>query len=133
MTDELNNVERLEKDAEKLIATLDKLATEVSSYNTAKDELKKTNEGLLNFLSQTKDSVKESQKIVREINKILNSQITEKIEGINLTVSHEIQKMEKKLLGKIDILQRNENIIKILSGISIIAGFSSIIYLFVFK
>lgn len=92
MSDELKNFEKLQKDSEKLINTLDNLYSEVSSYKTAKDELTKANEGLLSFLSLTKELVKESHDTVLEINKLLNSQLIEKIENINLSVVEEMQK-----------------------------------------
>lgn len=74
---------QLEKDANELVNNLDLLYKKAGSYNTAKDELQKTNTELVKLIQETKTLGEESHKIIAKINEIGSGQIFKQLEKID--------------------------------------------------
>ena len=102
---------QLEKDANKLVYNLELLYKKAGSYNTAKDELQKTNTELVKLIQETKILGEESHKIIAKINEIGSGQIFKQLEKIDKTIlsfNNDTQKQFDKnkifILGVIALL-----------------------------
>lgn len=71
---------QVEKDAKELVNNLKVLHEKVGSYQSAKEELDKTNSNLLSFIEKTESLSEKSHKIIEIINKIGSGKIFEKLE-----------------------------------------------------
>lgn len=77
---------QLEKEANKLVNNLELLYKKAGSYNTAKDELLKTNAELIKLIQETKTLGEESHKIIAKINEIGSVQIFKLLEKIDKSI-----------------------------------------------
>ena len=77
---------QLEKDANKLVYNLELLYKKAGSYNTAKEELQKTNAELVSMINETKKLSEESHKIITKINEIGSGQIFKQLEKIDKSI-----------------------------------------------
>ena len=79
-------ISQLEQDASQLVTNLEELHKKAGDYNTAKDELQKTNSELIQLIKETKTLSEESHKIISIINEIGSAKIFNKLEKIDKLV-----------------------------------------------
>lgn len=86
MSDEQQEISKIELDAKNLVNNLRELHGQVGSYKTAKDELEKTNINLTGFIEKTQELAQESHRIIDVINKIGSGKIFKRLGEIEKNV-----------------------------------------------
>ena len=106
MNDEVRKFLDAEKNAEKLVESLEKIISETSSYQTAKEELEDTNENLLELIKSIEKVANSSYEVIETLKEIGSqgiliklSKIEDEIKEGNNQVGLEQTKQSKSLEG----------------------------------
>lgn len=87
MTNKQEEILKMEEEARSLVDNLSVLYEQVGSYQTAQDELKKTNVNLTAFIQETKELAQESHKIIEITNKIGSGEIFKKLSEVEKQIN----------------------------------------------
>jgi ERCC4-type nuclease len=82
MNDEVRKFLDAEKNAEKLVESLEKIISETSSYQTAKEELEDTNENLLELIKSIEKVANSSYEVIETLKEIGSQGILIKLSKI---------------------------------------------------
>jgi len=106
MDDEVKKFLDAEKNAEKLVESLEKIISETSSYQTAKEELEGTNEHLLELIKSIEKVANSSYEIIKTLKEIGSQEILTRLSLIqdetrehNTQFNQEQKEQSKNLEG----------------------------------
>jgi len=93
MADRKEYIERLERDANQLLAEIISLRAEVGSYRKAVKELDKVREALSKFLNKTGELTEQTYKLLKIMNEIGSAKIFQQLETIAATMDISSKKL----------------------------------------